>query len=44
MTKTWSGAPFGSSSNRFNTSGLHPNLLVYGHIPYESTVVTSTVS
>lgn len=30
-------APFGSSSNRFTISGLHPQLLTRGHIPHDTT-------
>ena len=38
MAKTWSGAPFGKQSARFSVSGLHPNLLINGQIPYDSSV------
>ena len=36
-------APFGSTSNRFSISGLHPNLLTRGHIPHETTHIPDTV-
>ena len=44
MTKTWSGAPFGSQSTRFNINGLHPNMLTNGFIPYEPTHVSQPVN
>jgi hypothetical protein len=40
MTKTWSRAPFGTQSARFSINGLHPNMLVSGYIPYETSILT----
>ncbi len=37
-------APFGSSSNRFTISGLHPQLLTRGHIPHDTTHIPESVT
>ncbi len=45
MAKEWSGAPFGSQSDRFNVRGLHPNMFTKtGHIPYDAILRTSAVN
>jgi hypothetical protein len=42
-TKGFEGHAFGSQSSRFNTLGVHPNLLATGRMPYESEFTTQTV-
>lgn len=40
--KGYKGHAFGSQSKRFNLNGIHPNLLVNGRMPYDSSIRLST--
>lgn len=40
--KGFEGHAFGTKSDRFNQNGLHPNLLVNGRMPYDSSVRSQT--
>lgn len=35
MSRKIEGHPFGSQSSRFNLSGVHPNRLATGKMPYQ---------